>query len=92
MQYIEGPPSELSRIYNIIKSDPLHTGLIELMHKPIEHRDFSNWTMAYCTKDKTVLVGAHNDQEILNGKLGPSSYKETPARILLHNFWSKNSS
>lgn len=92
MQYIEGPTSELRLIYQIIKEDPIHKGLIELMHRPVKSRDFSNWSMAYCTKDRTVLVGDHNDQDILHGKLGGASYTETPARILLHNFWCKNSS
>lgn len=90
MQYIEGPPGELELIYEIIREDPMHKGLIELMRRPIEYREFSNWSMAYCTKDITVLAGDHNDQNILSGKLGGASYQETPARILLHNFWRRN--
>ena len=91
MQYIEGPADELELIYSIIKADPTHKGLIELMYHAIEVRDFSSWSMAYCTKNRAVLVGDHNDQQILSGKLGGGAYKETPARILLRNFWSKNS-
>lgn len=91
MQYIEGPADELDLIYSIIKADPDHKGLIELMHHAIEARDFSSWSMAYCTKNRAVLVGDQNDQQILGGKLGGGAYMETPARILLRNFWSKNS-
>jgi hypothetical protein len=92
IQYIEGPSSELDLIYKIIMDDPMHAGIIKLMHAPIENREFSNWAMAYCTKNREALVGDSNDQEILNGKLGELSYKKTPARILLSNFWRKNSS
>ena len=92
MQYIEGPPSELNLIYNLILKDPKHVGVIKLMHEPIESREFSNWTMAYCTKDRAVIVGDSNNQEILDGILEALSYKKTPARILLSNFWRKNHS
>lgn len=90
MQYLEGPSDALDLVYKIIKADTKHKNLIELMHRPIQSRDFSSWSMAYCTKDRTALIGNHDDQEILSGKLGGSSYKDTPARILLHSFWSKN--
>ena len=32
MQYIEGAPSDLSLIYEIITNDPLHSGIIKLLH------------------------------------------------------------
>ncbi len=90
MQYIEGKPADLDLIYKIITEDPMHSGIIELMRRKVDEREFSNWSMAYCTKDRTVIVGDYNDDEILNGKLGVATYKETPARILLHNFWTMN--
>ncbi len=92
MQYIEGPAHELGVIYKIIQDDPMHKGLIELMHRPIHSRDFSDWSMAYCTKDRALAADSGNGQNILDEKLGGSSYKETPARILLHNFWYKTRS
>lgn len=90
MQYLEGLSDELELIYKIIKEDPMHKNLIKIMHRPIESRDFSHWSMAYCTKGSAVAVGDYNDQAILNGKLGRASYKETPARTLLHDFWRTN--
>jgi hypothetical protein len=92
MQYIEGPPSELNLIYEFILEDPKHVGIIRLTHEPIESREFTGWTMAYCTKDRDVIVGDSNDQTILYGKLGALSCKETPARFLLANFWRINRS
>ena len=91
MQYIEGPSSELVLIYDIIKSDPGHTGLIELMHCDIEQREFCDWAMAYCTKERNVSVHQYNDRSILEDKLGFSASDETPSRTLLRNFWLRNS-
>lgn len=92
MQYIEGSAEKIGLIYQIIKADPMHKGLIELMHRPIQSRDFSDWSMAYCTKNRVLAADHSNGQSILDEKLGGSSYKETPARILLHNFWHKTRS
>ncbi len=91
MQYIEGPTKELDLIYQIIKNDPLHTGLIQLYRSPIEQREFDSWAMAYCTKDRTVLVEPGNNRTILLGKLGGQALQQTPSRLLLHNFWTNNS-
>jgi hypothetical protein len=90
MQHLEGEAEQLALTYDIIKADPLHTGLIQLLYHSINSRDFEEWTMAYCTKEETLLVGSHNDKIILNDMLGLYSYEETSARILLQNFWKKN--
>ena len=92
MQYIEGTVENVELIYEIIKASPLHHGLIQLLYRPIECRDFKDWEMAYCTKEKNVSVAPYNHEDILNNKLGTSSFKKTPPRILLHSFWSSNMS
>ena len=91
MQYIEGPSTELAVIYDIIKNDPGHTGLIELMHCDIEQRDFCDWAMAYCTKERNVSVSQYNNKSILEDKLGFSTSDQTSSRTLLRNFWVRNS-
>ncbi len=90
MQYIEGDADKLALIYDIIKISPLHTGLIQLLYNSIECRDFNEWTMAYCTKNKKVQVEPYNDVAILLGKQCESSYKKTVPRQLLHDFWNIN--
>jgi|TARA_B110000211_G_scaffold217809_1_gene262017 hypothetical protein len=92
MQCIEGTVENVELIYETIKADPLHHGLIQLLYHPIECRDFKGWEMAYCTKQKIVTVAPYNQEEILSNKLGTSSFKKTPSRILLHSFWSSNKS
>jgi hypothetical protein len=90
MQYIEGTVDNVEFIYEIIKANPLHNGLIQLLYRSIECRDFEGWEMAYCTKEQTISVDPYNYEDILSNKLGTLSFKETPSRILLHNFWNSN--
>ncbi|MFT5812024.1 MAG: hypothetical protein ACI9KM_002797 [Rubritalea sp.] len=92
MQCIEGTVDNVELIYEIIKANSLHHGLIQLLYCPIECRDFKDWEMAYCTKEKTVSVAPYNHEDILSNKLGTSSFKKTSSRILLHCFWRSNSS
>ena len=91
MQCIEGTVDNVELIYEIIKANSLHHGIIQLLYRPIEFRDFNDWEMAYCTKEKTVSVAPYNHEDILSSKLGTSSFKKTPSRILLHSFWRSNS-
>src|SRR5471030_38236 len=47
IQYLEGPPAALLRIYASINKDPLHHGIIELLNDPVATREFDGWSMAY---------------------------------------------
>lgn len=47
MQYIEGRPTHLELVYFLIRRDPKHEGLIELMREPIAERVYSDWTLAF---------------------------------------------
>jgi Sensors of blue-light using FAD len=46
MQYIEGPAAGLTEVYEHIRRDSLHTGLIELCREGTHPRAFGNWAMA----------------------------------------------
>jgi len=47
IQYLEGPPAPLARVYASIQQDALHHGLIELFNDPVATREFEGWSMAY---------------------------------------------
>jgi hypothetical protein len=57
MQYIEGPDPQLELIYRIIRKDPLHHGLIELMRVDIRQRVFDGWSMAFDAPDAAGWLG-----------------------------------
>ena len=44
MQYLEGPAAGMLRVYAIIKTHPLHYGLIDLVREPIQSREFAEWS------------------------------------------------
>ena len=46
IQYLEGPPNSVSHIFECIKADPRHKGIIELCNTPVEQRVFNDWQMA----------------------------------------------
>ena len=56
MQYLEGPPDNLKEIFETIKLDNRHKGIIEIPFKPTQVRRFTDWNMAY-SKDVTKFVG-----------------------------------
>ncbi|WP_229737240.1 BLUF domain-containing protein [Psychroflexus salis] len=47
IQYIEGPPEEIDKVYIKIKKDPRHSDLLLLDKGVLEDRLFSDWSMAY---------------------------------------------
>ncbi len=51
MQLIEGPPEEVSALYERIKADPRHSGVITLLREPTERRAFPAWSMNYFRVD-----------------------------------------
>lgn len=54
IQYLEGPTNSVRFIFDCIRSDPRHSGVIELCNAPVERRAFSDWQMAlkYIPADK----------------------------------------
>lgn len=47
IQYIEGDPTRIDRLFHKIKKDPRHNTVIELTSGLISERQFSEWSMAF---------------------------------------------
>jgi hypothetical protein len=47
MQLLEGEEADVVQLYMDLAQDSRHTGLIKLADKPIMHRSFSEWSMAF---------------------------------------------
>ena len=86
MQYLEGPPEGMQRVYRIIKAHPLHFGVVDLLRQPIDQREFAEWSMA------CHIVGADGDAslcdryELLLERLAHAVRPRSPARDLLSRF------
>ncbi|MGH1335451.1 MAG: BLUF domain-containing protein [Aureispira sp.] len=57
MQYIEGPTPNICHLFNKIKLDHRHQGILLCHFSPIEQRIFPDWKMGYkdLTKNKLFL-------------------------------------
>ncbi|WP_101758151.1 BLUF domain-containing protein [Oceanicoccus sp. KOV_DT_Chl] len=47
MQLIEGAEADVSQLFENIKSDERHTGIIEMVRDEISERTFTEWSMSY---------------------------------------------
>ena len=87
MQYLEGPAAGLHRIYAVIKTHPLHYGLVDLMREPIHAREFTEWSMA-C---HAVAAGGESplpdDYDLLASRLTAAVRTQSEACLLLSHFW-----
>ena len=87
MQYLEGPKAGLYRVYAVIKTHPLHYGLIDLVREPIQTREFAEWSMA------CHVVGAGGESslsehyDLLAVRLTAAVGTKSEACLLLSHFW-----
>ena len=88
MQYLEGAEAALHRVYAVIKTDPLHYGLINLVRETIQTRAFADWSMA------CHVIGAggdsplSDDYDLLASRLNAAVRTRSEASLLLSHFWT----
>jgi hypothetical protein len=89
MQCIEGPAQGLARVYECIKFDSLHFGMIDLVREPIEVRDFPEWSMAFRVAGAMGASSPTQQDELLSQRLSLSGVPISLSRGLLAKFWSR---
>jgi hypothetical protein len=92
MQYLEGPPTGLARVYDIIKTDPTHYGVIDLVREPIAQRGFPEWSMAFRVIGPTGRASDTPQAEVLTHRLGSPEGPLSAGRKQLLKFWSRGRS
>lgn len=89
MQYLEGPAGGLARVYEIIKADSMHRGIIELRRAPVRVREFAGWSMAF----RSLCAFGESDPVELDAIFAPESEgwhrSASAAHVLLSGFWNK---
>lgn len=88
MQYIEGPAPGMSRIYAVIKADPMHYGMIDLLREAIHEREFGGWSMTVRDVGPQGMTTSSRSDELLRLRLSSMSASHQSARELLTNFWN----
>jgi len=89
MQYIEGPAAGIATVYQAIKADRLHHGIIELMREPIAEREFADWTMAFRSVSAFGMSSPETFDRLFVPMIDPAVAKPTGMRRLLWQFWNK---
>lgn len=89
MQYLEGPAEGLSRVYEAIKTHPLHYGLIDLVREPIAAREFAEWSMAFHLAGAFGRSSPQAQDELLVQRLAAAARPKSLACELLSKFWQR---
>src|SRR5450631_2148604 len=89
MQCLEGPADRLASVYDRIKSDSLHFGIIDLVREPIQERAFSEWSMAFRVAGALGDAAPEQQDDLLSRKLSSSGEPLSVSRALLAKFWSR---
>ncbi len=89
MQYLEGPQANLARVYAVIKADPLHYGVVDLLRGPVGARLFRDWSMAFHLVDGFGQAASTAQDEWFYECVAGAASDTAPACRLLTNFWQR---
>jgi hypothetical protein len=88
MQAIEGPEEAVRKLYNIIRSDPIHHNIITLSDEPVEERNFANWEMGFVTLTDSEISAVEGFNDLFHKSADKHSLaaKASAAKTLLLSF------
>jgi hypothetical protein len=86
IQYLEGDASEIRELYEFIKKDPRHSGVMERAFGPIKERSFPSWHMGYKDVDAEIKYHttiSNGDRATFSDMIeGKSDYSDQAIRVL----------
>jgi hypothetical protein len=88
-QYIEGDDDAVRTLFNRIKSDPRHAGVLIVSEGPVEERYFSDWSMGcrgLTAQDASAIGGFDMNRESLEQRLSPDAPRILVA--MMRNFYA----
>ena len=80
MQAIEGEDATIHELHAKIERDPRHQGLITLLKRPIQERQFSNWSMGFRNLLDPAVHTLPGYDEFLNTPLSGAEFSANPSR------------
>jgi hypothetical protein len=81
LQVLEGPEESVKSVYDSIRNDRRHAGLILLTEGEIEEREFPHWTMGFQNVSKLTEQDIPGISDFLNEPFSPESFNENPTRV-----------
>ena len=89
LQYFEGPPESVERVYARIRRSPEHEQLVELLYQPIDTRQFSRWHMAFAEPPSSVLEEIANEMWSIALPAVRAGQIRSPGLQHLLDFWDQ---
>ena len=91
MQVIEGEEPAVRKLHTKISHNPRHDGLITLLERPIEQRQFTDWSMGFKDLSDPDLRDVPGYTEFLTAPLTSAEFASNPSRAqkLLLSFKQK---
>ena len=86
LQVLEGERGAVRPLFDKISRDPRHSGLLMLRHAEQAHRDFAEWSMAFCDLNSDEARAVPGYSHFLNTALVDRTFVENPSlahRLLL---------
>jgi len=85
-QVLEGPASVIDATFAKIERDPRHKRVIKIVHEPIAHRCFADWTMGFSKLTHEDLATALGVNDFFDEARCLSALDEGRAKRLLEGF------
>lgn len=91
IQMLEGEEEKVRAVYNRILSDPRHHGVLKLLDRPLDKRNFENWSMQFKSMSHAAaasIVGYNNLKK--ENFLAPSNQAVHPGLKIIETFCNAN--
>ncbi len=83
IQLLEGDRSKLKYIYNTIRLDNRHKGILELCAEPIEKRLFTDWQMGFLNMNRQQIEKVNTFQDLFKDELTTTQLEQFSSRDAL---------
>ncbi|HTE43380.1 MAG TPA: BLUF domain-containing protein [Steroidobacteraceae bacterium] len=79
MQAIEGPDEAVNRVFDHIRQDSRHHGVLLLLKQQVTERQFPNWSMSLQNVDRLGEPHRSELSKFLSDQFTAESYRNNPA-------------
>ena len=92
IQVLEGDKEKVMQLFTTISLDPRHNGILKIFEKPLDERNFSDWTMGFksLTMDEASQLAGYRNLKNDIFKFENFKNTEHPAVKLLKTFYRNN--
>ncbi|HYP06006.1 MAG TPA: BLUF domain-containing protein [Bryobacteraceae bacterium] len=80
IQVLEGPDEAVRQLFDIISADDRHRGVIRLLERQIEQREFPEWRMAFQNLNDPALRDLPGYSEFMNEHLDSDAFRKNSGR------------